>query len=205
MKKTIITAIPMRGDIQQTEYQNFGNSQSFSQKTAFPTVAYIDLSIQKDDVLEVLMLVKTHEYAASSKNIEQFQKEVDELAAKRSLTVTYHEINTVFAESINNHEGLMCEIAQMIEPGSHIIADITYGPKELPIVLFAALSFAEKFLDATIEKILYGYGCFDDRHNFINAKLCEMNQLYSLHSLVSAMNCNSADDAKSILKAFVRR
>lgn len=195
----------MRGDIQKTKYQDFGNSQIFSIKTAFPTVAFIDLSIQQGDELNILMLTKTHEYAASAQNIEQFRKEVDELAAKRSFTVTYQEINTLFEESVNSHEGLMCEIAQMVEPESHIIADITYGPKELPIVLFAALSFAEKFLDATIEKILYGYGCFDQNHHFVNAKLCEMNQVYSLHSLVSAMNCNSADDAKSLLKAFVRR
>lgn len=205
MKKTIITAIPMRGDIRQTKYQDFGSSQKFSKETAFPTVAFIDLSIQQGDEIEILMLVKTHEYAASVQNIAQFRKEVDELAAHRSFTVTYREINSIFEESINSHEGLMCEIAQMLEPDSHIISDITYGPKELPIVLFAALSFAEKFLDATIEKILYGYGCFDQNHNFVNAKLCEMNQVYSLHALVSAMNCNSAEDAKSLLTAFVRR
>ena len=39
----------------------------------------------------------------------------------------------------------MLKIVDEIEDNSHILCDITYGPKDLPIVLFSVLNFAEKY------------------------------------------------------------
>ena len=50
----------------------------------------------------------------------------------------------------------MGSIVDELEIGARVLVDTTYGPKDLPIVIFTALNFAEKFLECQIDNIIYG-------------------------------------------------
>lgn len=41
----------------------------------------------------------------------------------------------------------MGNIVDELEIGAHVLVDATYGPKDLPIVIFTTHNFAEKFLE----------------------------------------------------------
>ena len=89
-----------------------------------------------------------------------------------------------------------------MEEKAHVIADITYGPKDLPIVLFTAMNFAEKFLDCEIDNIVYGQATFVDG-NAVNTKICDMIPLYYLNSVANTVQCSSPDKAKQLLKSLL--
>lgn len=63
----------------------------------------------------------------------------------------------------------MGRIIDEIDDESHIIADITYGLKDLPIIIFSALGFAERFLGCEIDAIIYGQANFVSGH-VVNTK-----------------------------------
>ena len=64
-----------------------------------------------------------------------------------------------------------------IKDGSHIIADITFGPKDVPIIVFAVLGFAEKSLGCEVDHIIYGQANFENGRP-VNTKICDMSPLY---------------------------
>lgn len=96
----------------------------------------------------------------------------------------------------------MGRIVDGLDTGSHILADITYGPKDLPVVIFAALHFAEKFLDCTVENILYGQASFADGRP-VGTRLCDMSPLYCLDSITGLVRCDDPDKARNMLKALL--
>ena len=93
----------------------------------------------------------------------------------------------------------MSKIVDEIEDNSHIICDTTYGPKDLPIVLFSVLNFAEKYLKCDIDNILYGQATFVDGKP-TDTKLCDMSPLYYLNSVTNTIRCDDPNKAREMLK-----
>jgi hypothetical protein len=98
-----------------------------------------------------------------------------------------------------------------IKEDTEIIADITYGSKMQPILLFSALNFAEKYFNADIKNIIYGKVNFvpdpnnpDPRARKIpkNPVIYDLTPLYYLNSLINEIDCDSASDAKKMLSDF---
>ena len=100
------------------------------------------------------------------------------------------------------HDKLLLDIVDEFEENSHITADITYGPKDLPIVLFTALNFGEKFFGCEIDNIVYGQANFVDGKP-TNTKICDMIPLYYLNSVTNTVNCDSPAKAKEMLKSLL--
>ena len=97
---------------------------------------------------------------------------------------------------------LMGKIVDEIDNGSHIIVDITYGPKDLPIIIFTALGFAEKFLECEVDAIIYGQASFVDGH-VVNTKICDMSPLYYLSSVTNTIKCDEPEKARKALKSLL--
>ena len=87
--------------------------------------------------------------------------------------------------------------------GAAIYADITYGTKSMPIIVFSVLNFAEKFFNADIKNIVYGKVDFDTNNNPINPELFDMTPLFYLNSLANTFACNDSDQAKKLLASIL--
>lgn len=114
----------------------------------------------------------------------------------------YTIIGTDFKETQVIHDSLLLSIVDELEEKAHIIADITYGPKDLPIVLFTAMNFGEKFFDCEIDNIVYGQATFVDG-NVVNTKICDMIPLYYLNSVANMVQCSDPIKAKQMLKSLL--
>lgn len=203
MKKTLICNIPMKEHIDASVYTSEDQSIPVSSSAVkFPINAFLEATVDEGMTLKVILLTKASEYSASVKNIELFKTELDSVVDGKNVNLEYVVINTDFSEMQAVHEQLMGHIIDEIEDGSHLIVDITYGPKDLPVILFSALSFAEKFLGCEIENIIYGQAEFSNG-KAVNTKICDMSPLFYLSSLTETVHADSSDKARQMLKSLL--
>lgn len=194
MKKTVIVDIPMTQKI---------NRNVYDQKFSFPIAAFLSRQMKPEDEINCILLTKHSAYSMSMERVELFKEEMDLANEGTDAKISYHVIESEFEEEREVHEKLMAEIIRNIEDDSHILADITFGPKDVPIIVFAVLNFAEKFLGCEVDNIIYGQGFFDKNNEFVGGKICELIPLYSLSSLTNTLNCPDAEKARDMLDSIV--
>lgn len=203
MKKTVICNIPMKERIDKVLYTSDDASLPVAErKVRFPICAFLEMTVSSDDELHVVILVKKDNYGHYERNVELFKQELADANADISASIDYCVIDTDFEQTKSVYEQLMGRIVYELSVGSHIIVDITYGPKDLPIVIFSALNFAEKYLDCTVENIVYGQASFVNGQA-VDTKLCDMIPLYCLGSITNTIRCDEPEKAKSMLKALL--
>lgn len=204
MKKILFCNIPMKDNLDKVVYTSDDISIPVSnQPVSYAINAFLKETITKDDEFKVVLLAKTDEFSHCNKNIDIFKSELEKIIESTGATAEYTVIYTEFSEEKEVHEDLLIKIVDELEEDANIMADITFGSKDLPIVLFSALNFAEKFFNCTIDNIIYGQANFKDGKP-INTKICDMVALYYLNSITNTMECNSSQKAKQLLKTLVR-
>jgi len=204
MQITVIVNMPMTMIPQRKKYVSDDKSIAASDReVGYPVLSFLEETINTDDSLKFLLLTKHSEFSKWEQRVEEFKSEADQINRKIEAEITFEILDSDFEETKYVHEKLMEKIVSHIDNGSHIIADITYGPKDLPIVVFSALMFAEKFLGCQIDNIIYGQGVFNDEGEIINTKICDMSPLYALNSLTGTMQCDDPQKARKMLNAIV--
>jgi len=202
MKKVIICSIPMKKDVDKTVYCSNDKALPVTDRPVRYSInAFLEKTLKSDDEVKVLMLAKKDEYSFSEQNMKFFVDELNESNVVGA-RIEFKTIDTDFSQERSVHEQLMSRIVDEIEPETHILADITYGSKDMPIVIFTALSFAEKFLGCDIDNIIYGQANFVDG-KAVNTKICDMIPLYALSSVTNAIRCVEPEKAKQMLKTLL--
>ena len=208
MKKIVFVDVPMKeinaGRDAQC-YKATGNANcTCGGKVIFPLNAVLAEKLHRGDEVKVVLL-KT-QTGRSEENARLFQQELDAINAGIGAKILYEAIDTDFVETKQNHEKRLRAMLSKIEEGAEIYADITFGPKPLPLVMMCVLSFAEKFFDADVKKIVYGKVDFvrhDDGKNYPeNPELYDITSLYYLNNLMGAMEAKDGEDALRALDAF---
>ncbi len=203
MKKTIICDIPMKKGLSKCVYASQDRSvPSSSEAVIFPINTFLSNTLTTEDEVKVILLVKRDEAGQYKLNAEKFLEEFSAACEWKVASVDIKTIETDYSEERIVHEQLLGEIIDAIDDESHVIADITYGPKDLPIVLFTALNFAEKHLNCEIDNIIFGQVDFVNGQP-TNAKLCDMVPLYTLNSVASEIRCDEPSKARRMLKALL--
>ncbi len=203
MKKTVFCNITMKEVPDKLIYPTTDASIPTSERAVvYPINSFLEKTLLPDDEVKVVLLVKMDPDGNYKKNTASFVEELlgvnENIKAK--LEIVY--INTEFSEEQSIHEALMSKIVDEVEDGAKILCDITYGPKDLPIVLFTALGFCEKFLSCEIDKIIYGQVNFKAGKPE-NPKICDMSSLYYLSSVTNTINCKDSGKAREILKSLL--
>lgn len=203
MKKTVICNIPMKERIDKVLYTSDDASLPVAERmVSFPICAFLEKTLSTDDELDVIILVKKNRYVHYEKNVKLLKTELMAANVNIGATINYCEIDTDFEQTKSVHEQLMGQIIDALSVGSHILVDMTYGPKDLPIVIFSALNFAEKFLDCTVDNIVYGQASFVNGQP-VDTKICDMIPLYCLGSVTNMIRCDEPEKARSMLKALL--
>ena len=204
MRKTIICNIPMKEKVELSLYISNDESLIVSdRKVRYPINAFLEMNMYKDDILKIILLAKKDKYGNHyKKNIENFKKEILEINLTIGAEIIFNVIDTEFEEDIIIHEQLMGKIIDELEEDSHILVDMTYGPKDLPIIIFSALSFSEKFLNCKIDNIIYGQANFVNGQ-VVDTKICDMTPLYYLGMITNTIQCNESKKARKMLKTLL--
>lgn len=203
MNKTIICGIPMKESVDKVVYSSDDKSLPVaSMAVRYPINAFLRETANEGDHFQVILLVKTDEYSSAEKNLRDFQEEFSSAISDCNATADYCVIQSKFTEEKDEHEKLLGRIVDEIDVEGKITVDLTYGPKDLPVVIFTALRIAEKFLRCEIENIIYGQANFAHGHA-VNTKICDMAPLYYLGSVTNMIGSADPYKAKSVLKELL--
>lgn len=203
MKKIVICNIPMRENVTKTVYASTDNSLTVSEKPyKYPINSFLAETVGNEDDLKIILLIKKDRNAFYEKNTADYKQEIEEVCLNRGARAEFVQIDTAFSQNKENHEQLMGRLIDEIETEAHVLVDITYGPKDLPIVIFSALNFAEKFLKCEIDNIVYGQAAFEG-DKVVGSVICDMIPLYCLSSVTNTIKCDDPPKARQMLKSLL--
>ena len=193
----------MRENVESAVYISDDKSLPVSDKAfRFPINSFLSQVLHEGDELKVILLIKKDNNSFFEKNTYSFKSEIEDICKKTGSKMEISLIDTDFSEEKENHELLMGKLVDEIEVGAHILVDITYGPKDLPIVIFTALGFAERFLNCEMDNIVYGQALLKD-NKVVESRICDMIPLYCLGSVTNTIKCDDPQKAKQMLKSLL--
>ena len=203
MKKIIFCDIPMKKNMNAMVYAGTGNTNSnYSKEVMFPINAILAESLKKNDDVRVILLRTLDKAGNSGKNSGLFMQELDAINSEIGAKISYETLDSEFKETKDIHEKRLQNMLDKIEEHTEVYADITYGPKPLPMILMCVLSFAEKFLNCDVKSVVYGKVDFDDNNKPCNPELYDVTSLYYLNNLTSSMVADNGKDARQSLNEF---
>lgn len=203
MNRILFCNVTMQSQAEKTVYTSADRSvPAAATPVVYPVSAFLEASLAPGDHIKAVLLVKNDSFGRSSQNARLCRAELAAACAGCGAEISFETVSTDFAQDRETHSALLGRLVEQMEEGAHILADITYGPKDLPIVLFTALNFAERFLGCEIDNILYGQAEFQEGKP-VNTRLCDMIPLYSLNTLANTVRCKSAAEAKEMLKLLL--
>ena len=210
MKKIVFSNLPMKKELNGFRYKVDGNDTiEYEGEVIFPVNSVLARTMKKGDKIKVVLLYKDDIEGNSAINAGIFQKELNNINRGIGADIEYITIATPFEETRDIHETLLRDMIGKLENGAEIIGDVTYGPKPLPIIMFAVMNFAEKFFSAKIKNIVYGKVDFVDdgsgtgKTKPVNPVLYDLTPLYYLNSVTNAMEYKSSDDAVKALDVLL--
>lgn len=203
MKKIIFCDIPMKKNMSAMVYAGTGNTNcNYSKPVMFAINAVLAETLKKDDEVRVVLLRTLDKASNSGKNSGLFMQELDSINSEIGAKISYETLESEFKETKDIHETRLKEILDKIEENTEIYADITYGPKPLPMILMCVISFAEKFLNCEVKSVIYGKVDFDDNDKPCNPELYDVTSLYYLNNLTNSMVVDNGKEARQSLNEF---
>jgi hypothetical protein len=204
VKKIVFCNIMMREDIKPSRYKVNGNSaMEYDGEVMFPVNGVLAGALTNGDEVKVVLLKKDDIAGNSGRNVGRYISELDRINAGIGAKIEYKVLTAPNDEGRKMQENMLRDIVGELTEGAHIYADITYGMKSLPIIVFSALSFAEKFFKAEIKSIVYGKVDFDKDDKPINHELFDMTALFYLNFIANAMECKDGEAAKKLLDTIL--
>lgn len=203
MKKLIFCDIPMKKDLDSMVYAGTGNvNNNYAKPVIYPINAILAESLKKNDEVKVILLRTLDKAGNCVKNSGLFMQELDAINADIGAKISYETLDSEFKETKDNHETRLKAMLDKIDEGCQIYADITFGPKPLPMILMCVLSFAEKFLNCDVKSVVYGKVNFDDNNKAGSPELYDVTSLYYLNNLTNSMVASDGNEARQNLDEF---
>lgn len=207
--KIVFVDIPMKSDLQAFRYNvNDNPTFDYDGEVIFPINIALAKAMKKTEKIKVILLAKVDIGGNSAVNVGKYQKELNDINRSIGADIEYITLSSPFIETRDIHEALLQNMINKLEDGAEIFADITFGPKSLPIITFAVLNFAEKFFGAHIKNIVYGKVDFIDDNaggaaKAVNPVMYDLISLYYLNSLTNTMEYKSSADAVKALSTLL--
>lgn len=203
MKKIVFCDIPMKKKLDSMNYYGTGNvNSSYNKPVIYPINAILAENLKKNDDVKIVLLRTLDKAGNSGINSGLFIQELDEINAGIGAKISYETLDSDFIETKNNHETRLKAMLDKIDENCQIYADITFGPKPLPMILMCVLSFAEKFLNCDVKTVIYGKVNFDDNNKAGSPELYDVTSLYYLNNLTNSMVASDGNEASNNLDEF---
>lgn len=204
MNKIIFCNIMMKEKLTKFSYKVSGDSSiAYDKEVYFPVNGVLARKLTGEDKVKVVLLKKEDIHGNSDKNCDVFKEELNQINASIGASIEYKIISSPHDESRVVQENILKEMVDELVDGVSIYADITFGTKSLPIIVFSTLNFAEKFFNAKIENIVYGKVDFENDGTPKNPELFDMSALFYLNSITNLIECESGEKAKIFLNTLL--
>lgn len=203
MKKIVFVTLMMADDMHKRHYPVDGNSFiEYAGEVYYAINAVLAKTLQNYDDVKVVLIETKAGDRAGSKNAQLFMNELNNLNTCGA-SITYEIIPSSFVENKDGFKELYKKLLKALENEAELFADITFGPKSLPLMIFSAMQFAEKFFDCFVGNVIYlktefKNGKIDEQSQII----CDYTPLYMLNSFTNTIECASGDKAVAAIEAL---
>lgn len=212
MKKTVFVTLMMADDMKKRHFPVDGNSFiEYSGEAYYAINAVLAQTMKSNDEIKVVLIQTNGGDNAGSKNAQLFMDELNELNTVGA-SITYEVIPSDFVETKEKFADLYKKLIKSLEEEVELWADITFGPKSLPLTIFAALQFGEKFFNCDIGNIIYLKvehesviidGVKTSKVKEGSQMICDYTPLYMINSFTNTIDCNSGKTAVAAIEALL--
>lgn len=201
----VFTNLSMKKDLKKVHYEVDGNKNiEYDGDVCFPINSVLAKKLKKDDNVKIIAFAKQDKDGNFQENEKMFKQELNILNKEIGAKITYRTIETPFIETSEIHYDMILKAIDELNQNATIYADITYGPKTLPFIVFYVLKFAEKYYNANIENIIYGKVDFRNDNNIESFKIFDITPLYYLNGLLDSFENLEGDKARQLLEKFFK-
>ena len=194
MNRIYFTAVPLESNfVLETMPLNPVNFRLDTRltETAFPIVPVIDATLQPGDTATVVAVRQQN--TGRNRNMDILRRELEGLGRSnwtlRDLTVPESQEKDLLL-------GLFAEMIGCLQDDTCYYACMTFGTKTYPVVLFSALSYADKIRRNTQICGIYYREVLRTQGKMRESRLYDVTALFTLNSLVdlvAGMDCEAKE------------
>ena len=217
MKKIVFVSLMMADSMNKRKYPVDGNAFiEYSGEVYYAINAVLAKTMKSGDDIKVILLETKAGDKAGAKNAQLFMNELNEINDNNGIgaKITYEIIPSEFITSREKFNDLYLKLIKNFEYEAELYADITFGPKSLPLLIFTAMQFGEKFYDCSIGNVIYLKAEFLNNveingviHNNVikegSQLICDYTPLYLLNSFTNSIESVSGEKAIDAVKALL--
>ena len=212
MKKIIFITVPIQ-KIDAVNYKFPGNpALEYSGNVMSPINSVLAKTLKKEDTVKVVYVIEIQKQ--QNNNDELMKQELEEINKNIGAKIEFKTICKAFEETQKSHDEILENLIDELEENTEVSADITYGTKPLPFIIFNILTFAAKFCNADIINVIYGKVEYvkdangetiyeNGKKKIENCTIFDLTSLYYLNSISSTIECNNMNEAKQKMKKFI--
>ena len=196
MRKVFISTIPLTTPIEASYSSEVYSKGSI---TGYPITVVMENRLNKGEEATVISIVahSEGEVNQSEKNYVLFKEQLEELEKSKTIKINHVEITIGDCPTGASHRKLASDLQEQLHDGDEIFADITYGFKSNPIVIFTALSQAYQLKDEIdIKEIIYG-NLYNGKKTH-NPEMLDITSLFYMNALAGTVGSLNTDDSKKL-------
>lgn len=203
MKKIVFVTLMMADDMHKRHFPVEGNSFiEYPGEVYYAVNAVLAKTMQADDDIKIILLHTNAGDKAGSKNADLFKSELNELNTVGA-KISFEEIAAEYVVSKNQFKTLYKKLIKYLEKDVELSADITFGPKSLPLLIFSTLQFGEKFFNCSIGNVVYQKIEMKGGKPVEGTQLlCDYTPLYLLNSFTNTIESSSGENAIAAVEAL---
>ena len=197
MKKTIIYPLRFSFGLKKTKYIPGENKfkEYLDENLTFPLNHIISNDLNSEDIVTVLLVKTVSEKRNIESIVNEAKKEITRVLSGHCAEIRIKEIAAPYSSRKEELGQIYKSLCENTEPESNVYVDFTYGPKYMPVLLFCALNYAEKYLNCTVNRLIYGlFDTNKDEHG----TMVDFTTLYLLNSFGAMF-----DGSKNSFDTFV--
>ena len=203
MKKCFTVAPLQRVTAGELCYAAVNNSKlQYDVPSCFPLLSLIHGYVEAGEAVELFVLT-TQNHEIATENYQAIDREATRLCGELGASCVVSRIGIPFDETVESHLETFKTLIGKISDGDTILADMTYGPKCLAIILMMAMNYGYRVCkDCTIECFVYGSKDFRDGHP-CGKRIFDITSLFLMDQIVNELaksgNRNPMKAIESIL------
>ncbi len=208
MKKIVFVSLMMADKMNKRKYPVEGNSLIEYQGELYYAInSVLAKTLQDGDDITVVLIETKAGDKAGSENAKKFMEELDEIKRNSgtNAAIDYVIIPSEFITSREKLNSLYLKLIEKLQYGAELYADITFGPKILPLMIFNVMQFGEKFFDCSIGNVIYLKAEFRNNEIVEGTQLiCDYTPVYLLNSFTSTIETSSGEKAIEAVKVLLQ-
>jgi len=208
MKKIVFVSLMMADAMNKRKYPVEGNTFiEYSGEVYYAINAVLAKTMKADDDIKIILLETKAGDKAGTKNAQLFMNELNAINDENKIgaKISYEIIPSDFITSRSKFNDLYLKLIKNFEYEAELYADITFGPKSLPLLIFTAMQFGEKFYDCSIGNVIYLKAEFKNNVLVEGTQLiCDYTPLYLLNSFNNTIETTSGEKAIDAVKVLLQ-